>query len=158
MIAAVDPASRHYGLFAASSMNPYDYDKQGRVLETALQETGRPDGGLLAVSELRSTALLIVLQTWHMVAQEKGLFSKRIEITERAGYLDITRLATRQVGVRGRDGMIIDGFGADGQPAFELRWGCGGPVSEEDAATERDRVYAIMAAQLETLGRASSRR
>jgi hypothetical protein len=148
---AVDFASPHYALFAASSMSTYDYEKQGRVLETLLQETGRPDGGLVAVSELSGAALLVVLQTWHMVGHEKGVFNKRIEIRERAGYMDISRLATRQVGVRGRDGMIIDGFGADGQPAFELRWGCGGPVSEDDAATERDRIFAIISAQLKTL-------
>ena len=132
-------------------MSTYDYEKQGCVLEALLQETGSPDGGLVAVSELSGAALLVVLQTWHMVGHEKGVFNKRIEIRERAGYMDISRLATRQVGVRGRDGMIIDGFGADGQPAFELRWGCGGPVSEDDAAAERDRIFAIISAQLETL-------
>jgi hypothetical protein len=154
----VNPLPPHYELFEASSMNRYDYEKQGRVLKTVLEETGRPDAGLLAVSELRSTALLVVLQTWHMVAQEKGLFNKRIEILERVGYLDITRLATRQVGVRGRDGMIIDGFEADGQRAFELKWGCGGPVSEDDASAERDRIFAIMSAQLATLGQTGSER
>jgi hypothetical protein len=137
-------------------MSSFDYEKQGRLLETVLQETGRPDG-LLAVSRLRSTALLVVLQTWHVVAQEKGLFNKRIEILDRVGYQDIARLATRQVGVRGRDGMIIDGFGADGERVFELRWGSGG-VSDADGSVERDRIFAIMSAQLATLGQAGGER
>jgi hypothetical protein len=40
--------------------------------------------------------------------------------------------------------MLIEGFDDDAEPVFELSWGCGGPVSIEDAAVERDRVFDIM--------------
>ncbi|MGO9789953.1 MAG: hypothetical protein ACLPUT_01535 [Solirubrobacteraceae bacterium] len=146
----MDYSDPNYRLFADSSINPYDYDKHGRILETMLREHGGSDG-LLAVSELRSTGLVAVFRDGHMVAQEKGLFSKRIEMIERISYADVSLLVMRQVGVRGRDGMIIDGIGHGRERLFELRWGCGGPVSEADAATERDRMFAVISSLVEAI-------
>lgn len=130
-------------LLADSSINPYDYDKHRRILEFVLRERGTTDDPL-ALSELRSTALLAVFPDGHIVAREKGTFSKHLELIERVLYADVTMLATRQEGVRGRDGMIIDGLGHGNARLFELRWGCGGPVSEGDAAAERDRILSVL--------------
>src|ERR1700733_7094850 len=140
----MDSTHSHHHLFAESHMNPYDYEKQGRALEKALDETGRPDAGLVAVSELRSGALLLVLQTWHMVAEEKGMFSKRVEILERVGYQDVTMLHKHQAGVRGRDGMTIEGSGQDNERLFELGWGYSGSGTDEYGVAERDRVFDLI--------------
>jgi hypothetical protein len=148
IIALMDPQSA----FAASSMNPYDYEKQGRVLDWMQQETQTQDTPIEALSEVNMGALLVVFPTWHAVAHERGIFNKRIEFLSRAGYTDTGRLMKRQKGLRGRDGMIVDGLGHDGSSLFELSWGCGGPISEQDAEAERDRVYAVIAARMQALG------
>ena len=47
MTARLAVTSPGYALFAASSMNRYDYEKQGRVREAVLQDPASPKAGLV---------------------------------------------------------------------------------------------------------------
>lgn len=130
-------------LFESSNVERLDWDKYGRVLEVVLQDHGLSTDEIVAVSQ-PSFELLVVWRTGHITANERGVFKKRIEAGKPVSYQDGIHLVRGQKGVRGRDGMLIEGFSHGSSPLFELSWDCGGPVSESDAADERDRIFNIM--------------
>jgi len=126
-----------------SNVEQFDWEKLGRVLEAVQGELGlRPDD-LEAISRVEFN-FLFVWRAGHVLADENGLFKKRVEIGKPVAYDGRIQLLKNQKGVRGRDGMLIEGFVDGGRPLFELSWGCGGPVSIEDAAGERDRIFEVM--------------
>lgn len=84
------------------------------------------------------------------------MFSKRVEILKRAGHQDVVMLRKHQVGVRGRDGMIIEGSGQGNERLFELRWGYSGSGTDEYGVAERDRVFDIISTCVERTARKDS--
>jgi hypothetical protein len=129
--------------FEASNIERFDWDKYGRVIEGVYDRLGLSAEDVSAVSA-PFEGLLVLTKYGHVMGEERGLFSKRIEVGVPVSFgLGIQRVRN-QKGPRGIQGMLIEGFEANGQPAFSYSWGCGGPVSVEDAAYERDRVFGLM--------------
>ncbi len=130
-------------LFESSNIERFDWDKYGRVLEVVVREHG------LAVEEIEAVSspsfyLLIVWKDGHVLANERGVFNKRIEIASMVPYGGQVRVVRGQKGINAISESLIEGFNGYAEPLFELSWGCGGPVSPSDAAAERDRVFAIV--------------
>jgi hypothetical protein len=129
--------------FEASNIERFDWERCGLVLDQLHRENGRSLDQVVALSRLTFN-FLVVWSDGHVTADQRGLFKKRIEVDEPVSYDRVAHLLRDQKGVRGRDGMLIQGFDSATSQAFELNWGCGGPVSIEDAANERDRIFAII--------------
>jgi hypothetical protein len=125
-------------------ISSYDYDKHRRLLEAARSHHGTGEDPV-ALSALRTGALLTVFPDGHVVAQEKGMFSKRVEIVSQASYENISSLSTREKGVRGRDGLLIEATDRNRVPLFELSWGYGDdPLSPETGLAERARLFRVI--------------
>jgi len=130
-------------LFERSNIEPFDWDKYGRVLEAVMREQRFTEEEIEAVSN-PSFFLLIVCKDGHVLANERGVFKKRIEIESMIPYGGGVRVVRGQKGINAISESLIEGFNGYSEPLFKLSWGCGGPVSPSDAAAERDRVFGIM--------------
>jgi hypothetical protein len=144
-------ASQLDALAAESNIYAGEWPQKRQLVEHLLRETQTTPDVVEAVSELRDGGVLVLFQTWHAVARAKGMFAKRIEIVTRAAHIGIVRVESRQTGVRGRDGMIIDGFDSSGHQIFELNWSSSGPAIDDGGESERDRVAAILGSCIERL-------
>jgi hypothetical protein len=96
-------------LFESSSIERFDWNKYGRVLEVVLQDHGLSPDDIEAVSG-PEFSLLVIWRTGHVLGNERGVFKKRIEIGNPMSYREGIRLVRGQKGVRGRDGMQIEEF------------------------------------------------
>jgi hypothetical protein len=129
--------------FESSNVERVDWDKYGRVMQAISERLGIGAEDVEAVSHA-NYELLVISKWGHVLGDERGIFNKRAEVGVPVSYTGDMHLIRDQKGVRGRDGVLIQGFDAGGAQLFELSWGCGGPVSIEDAAAERDRVFAVI--------------
>jgi hypothetical protein len=94
-------------------------------------------------------SVLAISATGHVVASEKGVFNKRVEV-EAVSYSEVATIRSCERGVRGRDGSFIEGFDTRGVELFALGWSVGGgdpsyaEAQAARAAAERDRVFRVM--------------
>jgi hypothetical protein len=94
-------------------------------------------------------SVVAISATGHVVASERGVFNKRVEV-EAVSYQDVATIRSCERGVRGRDGSFIEGFDAGGAELFALGWSVGGgdptyaEIQAGRAAAERDRVFRVM--------------
>lgn len=125
-----------------------DWSAISHLLEPAIERAGWSGADVVAIA-MPDRSVLAISATGHVVASEKGIFNKRVEV-EGVSYQDVATIRSCARGVRGRDGSFIEGFDAHGAELFALRWSVGGgdptyaAIQAERAAAERDRVFRVM--------------
>jgi hypothetical protein len=127
---------------------------QGRVLEGTLMKVNLLASDVMALSQVEmslkpdgssmgtSTMLLVVFNSGLALAEEKGLWGKRVDL-QTFSYKNVSAvLPVEKLYDRGRGEMAIQGMVGGSVPFFRIgwNWSQGGPTSAAEAAAERDRI------------------
>ena len=144
--------------FDCSNIEASQRDYQGRVLDGAMASARLAAPDVLALSQAEvslkpdgssmgaATMLLVVAKLGIGVAEQKGLFSKRIEV-QSYSYKNMSAVVPdEKLYTPTRGEMAIQGMVGGSVPSFRVgwNWSRGGPVKAAEAAAERDRILRTM--------------
>jgi hypothetical protein len=144
--------------FERSNIPAGDWDRQGRVLDGALLKVNLPPSAVLAISQTEMSLkpdgssmgtapmLLIVFASGLVLAEEKGLFSKRIDVQSISYKKTSAILPDEKMYDPRRGEMAIQGMVGGSVPRFRIGWNWSqrGPTGAAEAAAERDRILSTI--------------
>jgi hypothetical protein len=113
-------------------------EKCFRLLGATVAERRLNSSDIVGVSDVRGS-LLVVCKSGHVLANETGIFNRRIDIEGFVPYEPIDRLIEAQGGYSKAPESMLEAEDANGRTLFRLNWGIG-----IGAVQERDRVLQIM--------------
>ncbi len=141
-----------------SNIETSSWDRQSTLLEGTLTKANLPASEVVALSQAETslkpdgssmgtqTTLLVVFKAGLAMAEEKGIFSKRIDL-QTVSYKSISAVVPdEKLYDRGRGEMAIQGMVGGSIPLFRIgwNWSQGGQTSAAAAAAERDRILSAI--------------
>jgi hypothetical protein len=103
-----------------------DQDKYSRCLDAVLAQEGIGVDDIVGIGE-KDDDLCVVHRQAITLASEKGMFNKRLEVRRVATIASVARLRKEIEGFKGRGGLSIIGYDANGEELWKINWGLGGP-------------------------------
>ena len=144
------PLTHNYlNLFLDAGIQSFDQDKYSRCLDAVLATERVSLDDVVGVGEIDG-GLCVVHRQAVTVAHERGLFNRRVEVDRVLPLGTVARLRKEIEGFKGRDGLSIIGYNADGREVGKVNWGLSGPEWVEPLAQRQsDHVYQLICAVMD---------
>lgn len=143
------PRSDYLNLFLDAGISfESAQEKHGRCLDELCRQQRLDVTDIIGVGE-KDGELCVVHRQGIVLASERGMFNKRIELDNVAPVSAIARLRREIEGFKGRGGLCINAYDASGNEVFKLSWGLGGPewvvpLAERQSEHVYDAICAAM--------------
>src|SRR3954466_10078588 len=119
--------TRNYrNLFLDAGVESFDEDKYSRCLDAVLATERVPLDRVLGVDGTAG-GLCVVDDQGVAVAHERGIFNRRVEVDRVLPLGAVARVRKEIEGFKGRGGLSIIGYDADGRELGKVNWGLSGP-------------------------------
>jgi hypothetical protein len=137
-----------------------DQESYGRRLDTVLAQEHLGLADIVGIGE-RGTGSTLDLYVVHrqgvVLACERGIFNKRIEIERVGPIAPIARLRSTQEGYKGTD-VTITSHDAQGAVLFRILWGLGGPDWVEPMIMrQREHLFGVLSDAMDKLAESPRR-